>query len=152
MALTSNHFCLSAFNAFILILRNAARFGFVEWLAFLFAILGKILVISLVCLVSYIILDVWTGISDDLSSYFGPILMVAVIAYAVCTVFFDVFSIAGNTILQCFILDDEISNAMGRGSAGHQPPALKKFIKQIKRDNGEEVSESQDDKGDKYRA
>jgi hypothetical protein len=144
VALTSKHFCLSAFNAFILIIRNAARFTFVEWIAFVFAIFGKLLIISLVCLLSYFILDMWTGISEDLSSYFGPILMMGIITYAICTVFFDVFSVAGNTILQCFILDKEISNASGRGSAGHQPPALRKFIKQVKqhkRDKGESVSD-----------
>lgn len=59
--------------------------------------------------------------------------------------FFSIFSVASNTILQCFILDLEISNASGRGSAGHQPPALKKFIKQMKRDNGEEVSDDEED-------
>lgn len=87
----------------------------------------------------------WTGINKNLSSYFAPILILAIISYAVCAVFFAVFSIAGNTILQCFILDCEISNLTGKGSAGHQPPALKKFIKQIKRDQGHEVSESDRD-------
>ena len=142
VALTSRHFCLSAWNAFILILRNAARFTFVEWIAFMFAILGKILVISMVCLFAYFILDMWDGLSHDMSSFFPVIFAVGLIAFGICTVFFDVFSIAGNTIMQCFILDSEISNAMGRGSAGHQPPALRKFIKQVKRDQGEEVSDS----------
>ncbi|CAI2387634.1 unnamed protein product [Moneuplotes crassus] len=157
VALTSKHFCLSAFNAFILILRNAARFTFVEWIAFMFNILGKILIVTLTCLISYIILELWTGINKDLSSYLGPILMIAVISYLIAMVFFSVFSIAGNTILQCFILDYEISNSMGRGSAGHQPPALRKFIKQMKqyrRDKGEEVSDSvseqKDEDGRRY--
>jgi len=153
VALTSNHFCLSAFNAFILILRNGARFIFVEWISFLFAIMGKIMVISLICLINYFILTMWTNISDDLSSFFPVIFIAGVISYAICTVFFDVFSIAGNTILQCFILDYEISNSMGRGSAGHQPPALKKFIKQIrqyKRDRGDEVSDSHSDRAEQY--
>lgn len=124
--MTSKHFCLSAFNAFVLMVRNAARFTFVEYLTFIFAVFGKVLVISLVCLICYFILDMWTGISDKLSSYFPPILILAIMAYAVCSVFFNVFSMAGSTILQCFILDCEISNATGRGSAGHQPPALRK--------------------------
>jgi hypothetical protein len=126
-------------------LRNAARFTFVEYLAFVFAILGKVLVITLVCLLSYIILDGWDGINKNLSSYFGPILIIAIMSYAVCQVFFAVFAIAGNTILHCFLLDLEISNASGRGSAGHQPPALRKFIKQIRRDQGEDVSDSEED-------
>jgi hypothetical protein len=142
VALTSRHFCLSAWNAFILIIRNAARFTFVEWIAFMFAILGKFSVVSAVCFLSYFIINQWDSLHDDLSSYFPVIFAVALISYGICTVFFDVFSTAGNTILQCFILDSEISNAMGRGSAGHQPPALRKFIKQIKRDKGEEVSDS----------
>lgn len=108
----------------------------------MFAMLGKFAVISAVCFLSYFTLNQWTYLSDDLSSYFPVIAMVALISFGICTVFFDVFSIAGNTILQCFILDSEISNVMGRGSAGHQPPALRKFIKQIKRDQGESVSDS----------
>ena len=51
VALKSTHFCLSAFNAFILILRNAVRFTFVEYIAFVFAILGKILIVSITCLI-----------------------------------------------------------------------------------------------------
>jgi len=108
----------------------------------MFSILGKILVISLTCLACYFILELWDSLSNDLSSYFAPIFIMAIISYVVCQIFFDVFAIAGNTILQCFILDCEISNATGRGSAGHQPPALKKFIKQVKRDKGESVSDS----------
>jgi len=145
VALTSVHFCLGAFNAFILILRNAARFTFVEYLAFIFAILGKLLIVSINCLITYIIVETWPYIADNVSSYFPAVLIVGIITYCVCMLFFSVFSIAANTILQCFILDLEISNASGRGSAGHQPPALKKFIKQVRRDKGEKVSDSDQD-------
>jgi hypothetical protein len=143
VALKSVNFWLGAYHAFMLILRNAARFTFVEYLAFMFSILGKILVISLTCLSCYFILELWDSLSDDLSSYFPVIFIMAIIAYVVCQIFFDVFSIAGNTILQCFILDCEISNKTGRGSAGHQPPALKKFIKQYQSEgNRDQIQDS----------
>ena len=143
VALTSVHFCLGAFNAFILILRNAARFTFVEYLSFIFAVLGKLLIVSLNCFLCYIIVANWPWIYDKLSSVFAPVLIVGIITYLIWMLFFSIFSVASNTILQCFILDLEISNASGRGSAGHQPPALKKFIKQMKRDKGEDVSDDE---------
>ncbi len=59
VALKSTNFCTSAWNAFILILRNGAKYGFVAWVGTVFIYLGKFFIASLSGLVAYIIANYW---------------------------------------------------------------------------------------------
>lgn len=50
------------------------------------------------------------------------------LAYVVGAVFISVYSISADTILQCFLVDLDISQQQGREEAHHRPEALEGFI------------------------
>ena len=55
-ALSGEGFCSSAINSFILILKNAAKFGFVEGIAGCFMFIAKFFVATLTTVISFCIL------------------------------------------------------------------------------------------------
>lgn len=59
MALSGDSFCTSALHAFLLILKNAAKFSFVDGLASAFMFLAKFSVSVLTTMIGIAILKVW---------------------------------------------------------------------------------------------
>ena len=55
-ALTGSSYCTSALNSFVLILKNAAKFGFVEGIAGCFMFIAKFFIAIMTTLVSYFLL------------------------------------------------------------------------------------------------
>jgi hypothetical protein len=55
------------------------------------------------------------------------VIIIVFIAYLLASVFLSVFSFSATTILQCFIIDQELSTKAGR-SAQHTPDSLKEFL------------------------
>jgi hypothetical protein len=128
VALKSSNFCTAAWNAFILILRNAPKFGFVAYVGTIFMYLGKFFIACSSATVAFILAAYWPWIRGDISSPVIPCITVFIIGYVVGSIFMSVYSIASNTILQCFILDYEIAKVKFDGGANHQPPSLQPFI------------------------
>ena len=54
MALTSKNFCASAWNAFLLIIKNAARFGVTASVGAIFMFLGRIFIIVSTVALAYL--------------------------------------------------------------------------------------------------
>jgi hypothetical protein len=64
MAITGKNFCASAWNAFVLILKNALRFGTVNSIGFIFNVLGVLFISGSNGLIVYAALHyvpVWQG-------------------------------------------------------------------------------------------
>ena len=64
MAITGKNFCASAWNAFILILANALRFGTAAGIGFIFNVLGVAFIASANGLIVYVgmhYVDEWKG-------------------------------------------------------------------------------------------
>ena len=49
----------------------------------------------------------------------------------IATVFLSIYSMGADTILQCFLLDEELNK--GSGGANARPPAMKGLVKELKR-------------------
>jgi hypothetical protein len=124
----SDNFCVGAYNAFALILKNATQFTFLEGLAFILGFLSQALIVSGTCCICYLILVVWDDINEDLSSYFPPIFITGIVAYLVSLLFFAVFTISANTILNCFLMDQELGKVNGKLKASHVPKTLRNFL------------------------
>lgn len=110
IALTSENFCTSAMNGFLLILKHAGKFTLVAGIGNIFMILGKMCIASLTTFLGFIIMMNWNEISDSLDSPTLPLIIIFMIAYVVSAVFISVFSTSSNTILQCFLADLDISH------------------------------------------
>ena len=123
IVLTSKNFCMAALNAFCLVIRNAARFGVVNSIGCIFMFLGKLFIIVGCCVSTYLILDRVEYFYKALSGFpVGPMAASAVIGYFVGSVFMSVFSFSSDTILQCFLLDEEMTLMNKPRPNNNRPP------------------------------
>lgn len=119
-ALTGESFCSSALNSFFLILKNSAKFGFVEGIAGCFMFIAKFFISIMTTLVSFFVLQAMVKVSSP----YAPLLVIFAFAWAIATIFIEIFDTGANTILQCYLLDREV----GLCDDEHIPRSLKKFF------------------------
>lgn len=108
IALTSKNFCQSAWNGFILVVKNILRFGFVHSIGAIFMFIGRLFIICSTVLCAYIMLTQWPHFRDQVSSPYFPCIIAGIIGLLVGAIFMSVFSFACDTVLQCFFLDEEL--------------------------------------------
>ena len=94
-ALTGESYCTSAINSFILILKNAAKFGFVEGIAGCFMFIAKFFISIMTTLVSYFVMNAMVKVSDP----YGPLFVIFLLSYMVASIFIEIFDTGANTIL-----------------------------------------------------
>lgn len=124
-AITSESFCPSALHAFLLILKNAAKFSFVESIAGAFMFLAKCFVAICTTMIGYAILPPMVApISVNPTV---PCLMIFFFSYLVAAAFISIFDISALTILQCYLYDQDIAKHH-QLELRHVPPTLLKFL------------------------
>jgi len=121
VALLGTNFCVSAKNAFWLIARNVIRFGVLGSLGFIVHFIGKYLIMAATAVLGLLILQ---EMHSDVSSVpVTCILVYCFTGYVMGVLFMNVFGLAVDATLQCFIATEE----MGIDSS-FIPPKLKKFV------------------------
>jgi len=105
-AVTSENFCTSAWNAFTLMIKHAARFGWGNSIGFLLVFFGTCGIGSLTAFGCYIYVSQTT--TFEVSSPIPPAIIVGFIACYIAWIFLSVFSFASDAILQAFLLDEEL--------------------------------------------
>mmetsp|Transcript_78397 Transcript_78397/g.210410 ORF Transcript_78397/g.210410 Transcript_78397/m.210410 type:complete len:782 (+) Transcript_78397:227-2572(+) len=121
IALLATNFCVSAKNAFWLIARNAVRFGVLGSLGFIVHLIGKYLIMTATAVLGFLILEEMH--SDVAAVPVVCVLVYCVIGYTMGVLFMDVFGLAVDATLQCFIATEE----MGIDNS-FIPAKLKKFV------------------------
>ena len=131
MAISGKSFCESAIHAFLVVLKNAAKFSFVNSIAGFFMFLAKFSIAILTTLASWGLLKIWpTDDGTDTSTGFIlPCTAIFCLSYVISAMFIGIFDVASNTILMCYIWDQEIAKSGGSLDASHIPPTLDKFLK-----------------------
>ena len=134
MALHSTNFCVSAINAFILVLKNSGTFFITEGLSTIFTFLGKITISVVNTSVAYLTIYFWQDIKTRINSPIGPLIAVFLVSYIIATIFMTVFGITSNSLLQCFLTDVELSRAKGHDDFGkHRPKELEELVTKLKK-------------------
>jgi len=103
VALRGTSFCLSAKNAFMLIFRNLARFSIVAVLGTIIHTLGWVFITALTVIYGYFILR---AVHPSLNPVF-PLIIYGIVGYVVGKLYMNVFGLAVDTCLQCFIITEE---------------------------------------------
>ena len=129
MAISSESFCSSALNAFILMLKNSAKFAFVEGFSDVFMFIAKVC-ISVFSTVTSLFIMRWTLSDNPISSPIVPALIILMIAFIVAGIFVSIFDAAANTILQCYLIDVDIDKQLHIDSS-HVPQGLRQFLKSM---------------------
>merc|ERR1712054_128365 len=83
-------------------------------------IIGKGLIMVVCGIATYYYTDSVYG--DVIQNPYGQTLVIMVLAYSVASVFMAIFTFAASTILQCFLLDEEL------GGSTRTPDALQRFL------------------------
>ena len=125
IAITSESFCASALDAFIMVLKNSLKFAFVDGIADVFMFLAKFMIATLTTFTSYWIL---VGMTSGIESAFLPLAVVFGLTWVISSVFIAIFDTGSNTILQCYLLDKEIASYDNLEDPDHIPPTMAKFF------------------------
>jgi len=124
IAITGNGFCISAKNAFFLILRNMPSFGLLVVLGGLISQIGVFCIFCMTVIFGYIIL---LSLAPHVSPV-APMMIYCCIGYVVGKMYMTVFHLAIDTVLQCAIMQTEnqyegdfIPSSLRKILPGHEP-------------------------------
>ncbi|XP_017777299.1 PREDICTED: CTL-like protein 2 isoform X2 [Nicrophorus vespilloides] len=123
-AIHGKNFCTSAKDAFSLIIRNILRFHVLDKVTDFVLFMSKLIITAGVAAI------VWsfvTYVSERQLKYIlVPVIFVAIVTYLVTSFFFNVYSMAVDTLFLCFLEDNERND----GSA-HRPYYMSKNLRAI---------------------
>jgi len=125
-ALNGTKFCVSAKNAFWLLFRNAGRVATVGLIAPVIHGFGLATITIGSCWAGYMMCNEMYGEPPPtgVNSIVGPCICYTIIGYVAGKLIMNVFGLAVDTILQCFIADEEL----GGSGEGYRPEELQKFL------------------------
>ena len=132
IALKSTNFCTACFDAFALVLKNAMTFVTLGSIGGVFMFLGKWSICFLSTYLGFLLLTHADRYSDINSPVF-PVIVSSkqaylLLTYVIASCFMAVYSMAVDAILQCYLLDDELSKARGDFAPRHAPYPLLDFM------------------------
>lgn len=125
IAMTGESFCTAAYNAFMLVVNNAARFAALGGVGSIFNFLGKLLITSLTSYIGYLIITNTDYYADRISSPMPPTVVFIIVCYLVSSLFMTVYSMAAESIIQAFLIDEELHK-----DTVFAPEPMVKFMKE----------------------
>lgn len=125
IALLGKWFCTSAWNAFVLILRNAGRIGTLGMIGGVIHLIGTFFIMAVTAFIGYMLLGALHP--DDISSPVLPTILYVIVGYISAKLIMNVFGLAVDTVLQCFVANEELG-----GSSDFTPTQLSTFMAEHK--------------------
>jgi hypothetical protein len=110
-------FCKSARKAFFLILRNILRVSAVTMVSSIVLFLGQMFVPLLTTFICYLCLA-YSLDSGEVSGIVAPLVFTFFLSYWVSAMFMEIFGMGIETILVCFIADEEMNKVEHRFADG----------------------------------
>ena len=104
-AIHGSSFCHGAMDSFFLVARNIGRIGAVSLVSGFALLIMKVFVTALTSATFYYFID--KVYSDQLFDLVAPTVLVMIISWMTASMFADVYSITMDTILMCYITDEE---------------------------------------------
>lgn len=101
-------YCEGAAEGVTLMLRNPARFAIVGGIGELFIMFGRLFIMGATTLLCYLIITNAPNYTSTLSSPNIPTMMFAIISFVVGSIFMGIYGTAADTILVCFVMDEEM--------------------------------------------
>jgi hypothetical protein len=131
--LTKEGFCASARRAFKIIVTNLARVGALNVVASGFLIFGRLLVAGFTTLIGYIIFTSVDRYSNQeletaVASPLVPALVIFGVSYAVASMFMTVMDVAVDSMLLCFIYNEEHHRELWRSLCSQCPPIVSRIL------------------------
>ncbi|KAM4716669.1 choline transporter-like protein 2 isoform 2-T2 [Anableps anableps] len=142
VAIYGKHFCASARDAFLLLMRNIIRVAVVDKVTDFLLFLGKLLIVGLVGVFAFFFFSgrvkAFEDTAPNLHYYWVPILTVVIGSYLIAHGFFSVYAMCVDTLFLCFCEDLERND----GSAS-RPYYMSTALREILwKDEAEDPNES----------
>lgn len=106
MAVTGDNYCMSAYNGFLLLLKNATAFGAAAFFAKSLIFLGKFGVTVLNC---FTLLGLMNAMNVESVSTKGPMLVVAILTWVSCEIWLSIFDQAISGIMMSYAVDSDLN-------------------------------------------
>lgn len=103
IAIHGKNFCVSAKDAFFLLMRNIVRVVVLDKVTDFILFLGQLTITAGLAVGSFY----WFERQDNLNYYLAPVIIITVGAYVIASAFFSVYSMAIDTIFLSFLEDSE---------------------------------------------
>lgn len=113
IALSGRNFCSAAKEAIRVLWANAARVTIINGLGAVFIFLGKLFMVIATVLAAYLVLTRYEYYKENVSNPILPCIIIGVIAYVISVVFMSVYGLAIDSILMCFLYDEEMAKGQG---------------------------------------
>eukprot|EP00753_Platysulcus_tardus_P022702 PLAT9918.1.p2 GENE.PLAT9918.1~~PLAT9918.1.p2 ORF type:complete len:637 (+),score=345.23 PLAT9918.1:74-1912(+) len=130
ISIWGDSFLGAAKRVFGLIARNVLRIGTLHIVGDIFLFLGKLAITAATTVIAWLLLTNDQLFPGTLSSPAVPAIVIAILAYAVASVFVAVYGVTINTLLICFITDEE----MHGGEPRFVDPSLVRYVDQHGKD------------------
>ncbi|XP_013790788.1 choline transporter-like protein 4 [Limulus polyphemus] len=112
IAVYGKNFCISAKDAFLLLMRNIVRVVVLDKTTDFLLFLGKLVVVGASALAAFYIFSGEVEISQidgvtNLNYYLLPVITITIGSYIIASGFFSVYGMAVDTLFLCFLEDCE---------------------------------------------
>mmetsp|Transcript_30027 Transcript_30027/g.5423 ORF Transcript_30027/g.5423 Transcript_30027/m.5423 type:complete len:212 (-) Transcript_30027:38-673(-) len=131
IALNGSTFCTAAREAFFLILRNAGRFVTLGGIGHIFQFLGKWSITTAATFAGYVLITRSEDIKDEIHSPIFPTIVFVFVSYLISALVMSVYSMACDSIMHCFLADEELMAKDNRLPA-HAPEPILNFMNREK--------------------
>lgn len=129
VALTNDFFCKAAWNAFALILANAARFGWATSVGAILNYFGVLCISAINSFGAYLFLTNTTYF--EVQSPIAPVVVIGLISLFIANTFMSIFGFSSDAILQSFLLDESM-----KFQGVSRPEYMQDFANQLKGGGG----------------
>ena len=113
VALRNLNFCAAAAKCLTVTSTNFLRFGVLSGLTGLFLFLGNLVISCATTFIMYFIIRWYASAQDLQIDTLAPHFLIFLIVFFVCKIFSHVFEISSDTLLHCYIYDEEDGNVDG---------------------------------------
>jgi len=132
-AIYAYSFCHAARKAFFLLLRNFLRVSAVSMVSGFVLLIGKLLIPISTTFLAYLVISYGTN-TNDISGIVAPLVLIFLLAYWIGFKFIEIFAMGIETILFCFIADEEMFEPVKRFASAELVSALDDIKRQVELD------------------
>lgn len=122
-------FCKAARKAFWLLLRNILRVAAVNMLSTFLLMMGRILIPVLTTFVCYLAIAYGTN-NSEITGIIAPLVLCFLLSYWIACMFLEIFGMGIETILFCFIADEEMFSLEERFASGELMSTIQQTAQQ----------------------
>jgi len=128
IALTGSNFCIAAKEAMRIIWANPQRMTLVNGIGGAFIWIGKLFITAATVIICYEIYINVEPYKTTVTSPFLPCIVILFISYGIAVNFMSVYGMAIDSILMCFLYDEELAKGRAIKIPKHCPELLQEFF------------------------